>query len=57
VGVENGSCSEWANCGRFMRSARQVILTKIDTAVMKATKVNRAAESSKMRRRNMMKKI
>ena len=57
MGVENGSCSEWATCGRFMLSARQVILTKIETAVLKATKVNRAAESSKMRRRNIVKKI
>jgi len=40
-----------------MLSARQVILTKIDTAVLKATKVNRAAESSKMSRRNIVKKI
>ncbi len=51
--MENGSCSEWASCERFMRSARQLMETKIETAVMNATKVNTAAESSKMRRRNM----
>jgi hypothetical protein len=40
-----------------MRKARQLMDAKMDTAVMNATRVNKVAESSKMRRRNIEKNL
>mgnify|MGYP003349074588 CR=1 FL=1 len=53
VGVRKGRFSNCSICGRRMRSARQVMVTKMETAVMKATIVKSAALSSSRRRRNM----